>query len=400
MRTISSLAVAAAVAIAAGAAHPAAQQQDETTGPRITGWSFTPQVRVGTLFDSNIGLTAPRADVRDTQSDTLLMVEPAGTLKFLGKYTQFSGQYSGFIRRYREVEGLDTFSQGSEVSLRHAVTRFVNVFANNSFADAPTTDEVEVNGVPFRRVGSKRNTFAGGVNARLSKYMTLNTRYDYTWVSFDRPDEPDALTGGWIQNIGGGLQRRMSERASVGGEYAFRWAKMDDGRELRFQDVGGTIDYQLAPHTTVSGAAGVSFLHDLLAAEHESGLYFRAALTQQTEHATLGASFARQFLPSFGFGGSSASQEARGWVTAPFYRNRMYVNASAAWRRSVPFKLSDALQLDSYWVRSTLGYSVARWADVEGFYVFTRQNVFGRGGEINRHRVGVQVVLAQPMRIQ
>ena len=43
---------------------------------------------------------------------------------------------------------------------------------------------------------------------------------------------------------------------------------------------------------------------------------------------------------------------------------------------------------------------VTRWADVEGFYVFTRQNVFGRGGEINRHRVGVQVVLAQPMRIQ
>ena len=72
--------------------------------------------------------------------------------------------------------------------------------------------------------------------------------------------------------------------------------------------------------------------------------------------------------------------------------------AAVAWRRSVPYLASD-LELDSVLSRATIGYALARWFRVEGFHAFTRQDSTITGGEINRHRFGVQVVISQPMRI-
>ncbi len=83
----------------------------------------------------------------------------------------------------------------------------------------------------------------------------------------------------------------------------------------------------------------------------------------------------------------------------PFPRNRLYVNGSAAWRRSNPFVASD-LRLDTIWLRSTVGYGLTRWLRLEGYYAFTRQDSQVTGGEINRQRAGVQVVISQPMRIR
>ena len=52
------------------------------------------------------------------------------------------------------------------------------------------------------------------------------------------------------------------------------------------------------------------------------------------------------------------------------------------------------------WLRSTVGYSAARWLRLEGFHAFTRQDSQVTGGEINRQRIGAQVVVSQPMRIR
>ena len=51
-------------------------------------------------------------------------------------------------------------------------------------------------------------------------------------------------------------------------------------------------------------------------------------------------------------------------------------------------------------LRSTLGYAATRYLRVEGFYAFTRQDSRIAGGKVNRQRVGAQVVISQPMRIQ
>ena len=83
----------------------------------------------------------------------------------------------------------------------------------------------------------------------------------------------------------------------------------------------------------------------------------------------------------------------------PFTRNRLYVNASGTWRRTDPL-LREELALDTFIIDTTAGYGMTRWARLEAFHRFSRQDSQSTGGEINRHRVGVQVVISQPMRIQ
>ena len=73
---------------------------------------------------------------------------------------------------------------------------------------------------------------------------------------------------------------------------------------------------------------------------------------------TVAAAFERMFVPSFGFGGSSQSQQVRGSIHMPLNRNRMYIQGAASWQRSEPFVLSE-LELDTILLRSTLGYSAA-----------------------------------------
>jgi hypothetical protein len=388
------------LAAALWAAPTAAQQQEQSTefqSFRIPGWSFTPSVAIGVVRDSNVALSAPRASLGDTQGDTLVNVVPGGQLEFLGKRADFSANYRGFLRRYMEVDGLDGFDQRASLSFRRAMSRRWSLFVRDSYVDSPTTDEVEVNGVPFRRTGSRMNTLAAGSDFRLTKFTTLSTRYDSTWVTFDRPDA--FLTGGWIQGIRGEIDRQLSERVSVGGQYGYRTASLDEGnRDLSFQDAGGVLRFALGPHTRATAEAGVATLNDRTKSDSRSGPYMRLGIAHVLEYATVGGGYERQYVPSFGFGGASSSQELRGYVLMPLGRQRLYVQGSGAWRRTMPFE-SESLQLDTIWLRSTLGYAATRWSRLEALYTYTRQDSIITGGEVGRHRVGVQFVISQPMRI-
>jgi hypothetical protein len=155
----------------------------------------------------------------------------------------------------------------------------------------------------------------------------------------------------------------------------------------------------LSERTNASFGAGYSYLDDRSLRETRTGPYFRAEVTHGTEHATVGAAFERMFVPSFGFGGSSQSQQLRGFIRMPLDRNRMYLQGSGSWRRTDPF-VTNELPLDTTLLRSTLGYSATRFLRVEAFYAFTRQDTRIAGGKVNRHRAGAQFVISQPMRIQ
>ncbi|MGH9307898.1 MAG: hypothetical protein ACRD1U_00895 [Vicinamibacterales bacterium] len=386
-------------------AAPAAAQSTQSAefqSSRIPGWSFTPGVAVGVLHDSNVALTTPGATT-DTPSDSVFNIVPSGQLQYLGRRTDFSTGYRGFLRRYAEVEGFDNYHQRAVVELRRAMTRHVSLFATNSYADSPTTDEEEVDGVPFRRRGTRTNRFSAGTSARLTKFLTLTSRYDMTWIDFDRRreiGEIEDLSGGALHALRSDLSYQLSERLSVGGEYGFRTASLDGGeREFGFQDVGGILRYTLGPHTTATASAGLGVLNDRTEDVTRRGAYVRLNLSHILEYVTVGGAFQRQYVPTFGFGGSSASQELRGFVSMPLGRRRMYTQATAAWRRSIPFEVS-ALELDTVWIRSTFGYAVSRWGQLQALYTFTRQDSIVTGGEISRHRVGVQFVVSQPMRIR
>jgi len=396
-------AAATAVVLALGGAATAVLAQGqgpvqaETSSWQIPGWSFTPGVTVSAIFDSNVALATAPADVQRTQGDQLFIVEPFGSLEYLSPRTEFTSGYRGFMRRYVDITQLNGFDQRGYASVRHLLSRRVSLFAKDSYLDVPTTDEVELNGVPFTRIGSRSNNFSGGVDARLTKFTSLSAQYDLMWVKFDRTEA--FLTGGFVNGFRTNLRQHINERLSVGGEYSIRLADLDKGlRQLTFQDAGGTLEYVLTSHTSVSAAGGVSHLIDRTTNFSRTGPYVRGGVTRTGERVTAGASYERMFVPSFGFGGSNQSQELRTFVHMPFQRNRWYVDGSVAWRRSNPF-VANELRLDTYWVRSTLGYGLSRWLRLEGFYAFSRQDSQVTGGEVNRHRGGMQIVISQPMRI-
>jgi hypothetical protein len=395
------IARACALGLLLSAAPAAAQNNDqaaEVESFRLPGWSFTPSVAFGAIYDSNVALSSPRADLGRTEGDTLFNVVPGAQLEFNGRRSELAANYRGFVRRYLDVEGLDGFDQRASLNARRMMTRRLTLYALDSFADSPTTDEVELNGVPFRRTGSRTNTFAAGGEYRLSKFVSFATRYDNTWVAFDRPEI--FLTGGWIHAIRSEVAYQFSEHVSAGGEYAYRRASLDEGRrEFDFQDAGAVLHFRLGPNTRANGAGGYATLHDRNLNVTRSGPYMRLGVEHELDYVTAGASFERMYVPSFGFGGASNSQELRGYVHMPLQQRRFYTQASVAWRRSMPFE-TDTLETDTLWLRSTFGYTASRWLRMEALYTFTRQDSIVDGGEVDRHRVGVQFVISQPMRIQ
>jgi hypothetical protein len=377
-----------------------AQQPDpaaELQSYRIPGWSFTPSLALGATYDTNVALTDPRADLGFTEGDTFLNIVPGGELGFIGKYTDFSASYRGFVRRYLDFDALNSYDQRGSLKVKRLLSRRLTISARDTFGDTPTTDDTEVNGVPFLRAGSRSNVFTVDAVYRITKYTSLSSGYDQNWVEFDRPDL-GLITGGWIHGVRNELSQRLSERVAVGGEYSFRYATLDRGdRAFNFQDAGGVVHLSLGRHTSANVAGGFATLHDRNFDVTRTGPYVRLNLTQETERATVGAAFERQYVPSFGFGGTSNNHELRGWILMPL-RPGLYTQSSAAWRRMKPFE-TDALQLDTIWIRSTVGYALARWAQVEVLYTFTRQDSIVTGGEVERHRIGVQFVISQPMRI-
>jgi hypothetical protein len=390
--------VVAVLLLAAPAAAEPQEQAAEFQSYRVSGWSFTPSVAIGTLYDSNLALADAPADTGRTQADSLLTIMPAGQLEFFGRRTDFSANYRGFVRRYFDVSSLDGFDQRSALTFRRAMSRRLTLFARNSFADSPTTDEIDLNGVPFRRTGSKTNTFAAGSEFRVTKFITWAARYDGTWVEFDRQDL--FLTGGLIHALNNEVTYQVSSRVAAGGEYSYRTASLDEGnRELGFQNAGGVLRLTLGPRTTSAFGAGFGSLHDRNTGEKRTGPYVRMSVAHALEHATVGGGYERQYVPSFGFGGASGSQELRGYVLMPLGRQRLYTQMSGSWRRTQPFE-QDTLELDTVALRATVGYAAARWARVEGVYLYTRQDSIVTGGEVDRHRIGVQFVVSQPVRIR
>jgi len=400
MSTVHARSLAAGLLLAVFAAPAAAQDQpSEFQSWRLPGWTFTPGVIVGGLFDSNVAISSAPADAAGPASDKLFVVEPFGQVEYFSSRTMFSSGYQGAVRRYVELDDLDGIDHRAYFTWRHMVNRRVSLFASDNFLRVPTTDLLELNGVPFQRTGSRYNAFAGGMDARLSRTLDFTTRYDMTWVDFEHRDSL-RLTGGIANGVRSSLSRRLSERSSLGGEYGIRVADMNiEPRTLMFQEAGAVYRYLTGPLTTIEAAFGFAHLDDRTRGITRNGPYGRAVITYRGDRATIGAAYERSFVPSLSFGGTNESQDVRAYVQMPLARNRFYVQESAAWRRTNPF-VDAELPLDSYWIRSLAGYTLQRWLRLEGYYWFTRQDTRLTAGQVNRHIVGVQMVVSEPMRMR
>lgn len=394
---IASLIVLVAIGLARVAS--AQDQATEFESWRLPSWSFTPGIVFGTVYDSNVAVSFPPAETGKVASDKLFTAEPFVQLEYYSPRTTFATGYRGLMRRYFDLEELNGYQPNAFFSVRERLTRRVDLYAKDNYVRVPTTDQLQLNGLPFQRTGARYNSFEGGVEARLSRVTTMKARYELTWVDFVR--KTTLLTGGAVNGTGVDVSRTLTARSAIGAEYDLRWANLNQGtRQLTFQDVGAVYRYKTGSHTTAEAAVGLAHLLDRNRDVTRNGPYVRLGWNYSTERRIVSFGYSRSYVPSLALGGSNQAQEIRGMVHMPVTRNRIYVQEAAAWRRTDPFVNFGGLKLDSLWFHTVAGYAIERWVRVEGFHTFTRQDTRLAAGQISRNLVGVQVVVGQPMRIR
>jgi hypothetical protein len=399
-RTIVLTGLVALSLVVGGAAIASAQDQPtEFDSWRLPGWTFTPGLVFGAVYDSNVAVSFPRADTGTVASDKLFETEPFGQLEFYGPRTSFSTGYRGLVRRYFDLGELNGFEPSAFFTLRERLTRRIDLYAKDTYVRVPTTDQLQLNGVPFQRTGARYDSFEGGLEARLSRATSMAVRYELTWVDFVR--KSTLLTGGAVNGVGAEISRLFTDRSSLGAEYDVRWADLNQGtRQLTFQDVGAVYRYRTGSRTSLEAASGLAHLLDRNRDVTRTGPYVRLGWNYHSERTIVNLAYSRSYVPSLAFGGTNQSQELRGMLHMPVTRNRLYLQEAAALRRTDPFATFGGLPLDSIWVHTVAGYALERWLRIEGYHTFTRQDTRQAAGQIHRHLVGVQVVVGQPMRIR
>jgi len=370
------------------------------------GWVFTPSIMVGGTWDDNVLLVNPGTN---PPSDYGSPITPAASLSYTGKYTRFSTGYSGSFLRYVTLTELNSLQQSWRAQVERRASARLTFFGQESFNAAPTTDVLQLAGIPFYRTGSRSNATTGGIQAALSKHVALRSTYVLRAVDFDtNVFTSNQLQGGHAHDITTAVDYSLGPRVTVGGEYEFSRAIVNGrmiggvaGPEDRFnmQTATATAQYQVDAGTTISGGIGVAMLGAGLTHEARTGPEWRAGVSHKTGRGVVSASYLRSYIPSFGFGGTLQNEQWAVYLRMPLGRTRAYVDGGISWLHNDPLD-TDQPSLQSSWISTTLGYSATRWLSLEGFYGRTQQDSQRIGGQLERNQVGFRVVAAKPVKLR
>ncbi|HET6492568.1 MAG TPA: hypothetical protein VFG44_06305 [Burkholderiales bacterium] len=370
------------------------------------GWIFTPSIAVGGTWDDNVLLVNPGPD---PSSDYASPITPGVSLDYTGKLTRFSSGYSGSIIRYASLGDLNSFQQSLRAMIEHRATARLTFFGQEVFSAAPTTDVLQLSGVPFYRIGARSNAAGGGVQAALAKHTTLRSMYTLRSVAFDlNTFTANQLQGGRAHDITANLDHALSAHLTLGGEYAFSHAVVNssrfngiEGPQDRFNIQTGslTAQYQVAAGTMLAGGFGVARLGAGLTHEARTGPEWRASITQRAGRGSVAASYRRAYIPSFGFGGTFQNQQWSGNVHMPIGRTRAYVDGGIYWLNNEPLD-TDQPRLRTAWFTSNVGSYATRWLRLEGFYGRTQQDTRRAGGQLERNQLGFRIIAAKPLKLR
>jgi len=382
-------------------AQPAPWQPERLT----EGWTFTPSGVFGVLWDSNV-------TVRN-QGDPFIkewvgLVAPRGEMDFNGRHTRFNAGYAGAFEAYRRFNELNRYEQRGRVSLHQTLSERLTLDARGSYAVTPTTDRLEIGTLPFLDIGSTVAEVGGTLQYRLARHTRMSGDYRVTRIAFDREQQPllSFLNGGVSQTPSLTVTQDLSRRVSVGGDWQYTHAVLDDDVTLgpntfNVQNLLGQVSYRLSQTTSISGAAGGSNLSVSNTGLRMWGPAFRAGLEHQRERLKVTARYNRAFVPSFSFGGLTGNQDFSAGAVLPLTRGgRWTISGSTTYSRTEPVKeLGLGFRLDSTWYSGTVGYQVAPWLRTEGFVSSMHQTSTARG-DIDRTRIGIQFITSKPLRIE
>jgi hypothetical protein len=383
-----------------------AQGTPTPTQQTAPGWIFTPSIAYGGTWDDNVLLVNPGTN---PLADYGSPITPAASLAYTGKYTRFSSGYSGSFVRYMTLTELNSLHQSLRASVDRRVTGRLTFFGEESFGAAPTTDALQLAGVPFYRIGSRSNSATGGMQAALTKHTTLKSSYTLHTVDFaTNAFTTNQLKGGHAHDITTNVDYALSRRFTIGGEYDFGRAIVNGatiagvpGPDDRFnmQSATATAQYQVAAGTSIDGGFGVAMLGAGLTHEARTGPQWRASLSHKTGRGVVSTSYRRSYIPSFGFGGTSQNQEWSANIHMPIARTRAYVNGGLTWLSNAPLDTTQP-SLQTKWMSGSGGYYLTRWLTAEGFFGRTQQDSQRAGGQIQRNQVGFRVVATKPLKLR
>jgi hypothetical protein len=360
------------------------------------GWNFTPSLAYGGNWDDNV-LIQESGD--PGQGDYESAISPAADLLFIGRRSSISAGYNGSFIRYQDLSSLDSFDQHAAVSASRAVTKHVTIEAGNSLNISPTTELADLAGVPFLRTGSRVDDLRGRISVDLSKRMSMAAGYSFQWVSFDTdPVLGVSLLGGHSHGLQLSVARHLNERLSLTGDYNLQHAIVADADGFNIHNAWGGAEYQLSREMTLAGAFGVSRLGVSQLAPARTGPAWRASLSRQFTAAQLTIAYIQSYVPSYSFGGTLQNEEASGRVLLPLGR-RASVESALSWRKNDPLD-PGGIPLKAFLTNTSVAYVVTPWLSVAGFYDGAFQRIDRDGGQVNRSRVGFQIITSKPMRVR
>jgi hypothetical protein len=367
------------------------------------GWTFTPRFGFSETYDDNISLFGV-GTADEHNDDYISTIFPGAELHYGGKHTTMDADYSGSFLNYATFTLLNRWNQRGKFDLRRRETARLNWDARTSFAMMPTTDLVELGGIPYRNTGAKTADARGGFTYSLGARDKLLQSMNYQSVHFDRPEEVrDYLRGGRVFESSTGWRHKMSARMALGADYTFRRATVvDDPEPFNIQTTEVAVDYDLSPSWAFSGAAGVVYLQSTMLTSSQTGPAWRLRIQRQRNRALFHVGYNRSYIPSFGFGGTVSNEELGvGYRTPLFGSRHFYLDTSAVYRDNEP--LTDTLNqlpLKSLRTHSAFGWEPQPWVQLEAFYSFLTQNSLRAGGQLHRNRIGFQIVTSKPVRMQ
>ncbi|HXH05237.1 MAG TPA: hypothetical protein VNI83_01470 [Vicinamibacterales bacterium] len=381
-------------AAAVQAQSPTGSAAPEAPGP--PGWVFTPGFAAGGAWDDNVLLRGPG---HQGPGDYVSPLSPSATLEYRGRRTRFSTGYEGSFLVYHTLEELNSFDQQAHARFDRRATRRLSFFAEDQLTIAPATDLLQLAGVPFYRIGSRVNAAGGGVELIATRHLAVRGLYTLRSVAF----EPAAaeltrnLRGGHEHEVLVAVTQALSPRLALGAEYDLRRARIADLPDpVTIQGGSGVATYQLAPALAVRVGAGYASLSGGLIDERRRGPTWQAGLTHTGRRAVISATYRRTYIPSFGFGGTFQNEEWQAAVRIPFAADRAYIDGSIAWHDNDPLNAGEP-SLRTLWASASVGYALARWLRLEGYYRRTEQDTQRAGGRLGRHTLGFRVITARPI---
>lgn len=360
------------------------------------GWSFTPGLDYAFVWDSNILFA-------NTVSDHIIdervhVLRPRGELAYSGRRSGLTLGYDGSLLQHLAFGSLNSYDQRLTLHTTHQLSRRNSWFARYEAATSPTTELVELVGVPFARIGTRRQNVATGLEMMLRRTTEATVSYRLQRVDFAEDlTLNDVLRGGYSHGGSLSLKHHWTRRLALTGNYDVDFANVVDGQQFTLQNSSAGVEYAVSDAIRTFAAAGVSYLGGVTGAKGRMGPALRLGLATNIAPAIVSVTYSRSYVPSYGFGGTSDNEELMSRVQFPIAR-RAYTAGALAWRANEP--LARDLKLHSTWFYGSVGYRLADWMQLEAFTSGTRQRTDRPGGRLNRYQVGLQLSTATTTRIR